>query len=947
MKANIPFLADTDILIFGSTSAAVSAAITARKAGKRVTVVSSFTYPGEDVCSKMNYSNWGAYGETAPFATDVFKKTEEGDAFPTPMQVKLALETPMLENDVKIIYMSYPVAILKNEDGDVSGAIIANRSGFQAIRTSIIIDATSRALAARLANENDFSKLKPRKYRCYRKAAGNRSADIAREPGKRISGFFRKDQRDYIPYYWEFKQTFNDTKPKDFGTADIKTRILSWYPGQLISSDVLDTMLVDKLISNVGTQKNVDVESFNLQAMLCGSSIFVLSPMADICRGVTNIFRDPCAAMVLGQKLGEYIVSLVKDVSGKLTVVQDNDAIEGVDVVKMNKWFRATENETIEMDLNKLPLLGEYDVVIAGGGTAGAPAGISAGRAGAKTLILEYTSSLGGVSTEGRIASYYHGNRCGFSNEIDAGIHDLGANPEFDSKSNVWNTEWKKQWYLRSADDAGVDIWFNSLVPAAAVKDDKVCGVVVATPYGYGLVKAKSVVDATGNSDVVAAAGGSVVNIEKEHLAVQGTGLSPYDPGWHYQNTDHTFIDDTDIVDISRAFAVSRHRMANSFDLSQIVNSRQRQQIVGEVSMDPLDFLAHRTFPDTITTASSNFDTHGYTIHPVFMAKAPDEEELMAHIPFRCLLPVGLEGIMSTGLGVCSHRDALPVIRMQPDVQNQGYAAGRAAAMSALGNCDLRKIDMKELQKHLIEKKILNPEVLEHKDSFPLSDEMVAEAVANGTDDYLGLAVIFGSSERSLPLMQKAFEKAEGDAKIRYAHLLGLMGDDTGAEELADYLDSKNWDQGWNYRGMGQFGFSLSEIDTQLVALGRSDCPRAKKTLLAKLDKASADSDFSHLRALTIAFEAQPTEEAVKGLTRILTTLKPSAQDNVAENVKNTSNNWCEVIERNNELKELLVARGLLACGDPKGLAKDVLTQYSNDLHGHYARHAKALLNNG
>jgi ribulose 1,5-bisphosphate synthetase/thiazole synthase len=945
MKANIPFLADTDILIFGSTSSAVSAAITARKNGKKVTVVSSFTYPGEDICSIMNYENWGACETSAPFAADVFKKTENGDSFPSPMQVKRALETPMLENDVKILYMSYPVAILKDEDGEAAGAIIANRSGFQAIRASIIIDATSRAIAARLVCKSSFVEFRPRKYKCYRVAAGNRSADVARVPGNRVSGFFRQGKRDYIPYSWKFKQTFKGTEPQDFGTADIKARISTWYPGQLISSDILDVILDDKLISSVGTQKTSNIENFKLEAMKCSDSVFVLSPMADVSGDASKIFRDPCAAMVLGEKLGDMVSTLVKDLSSrKLTVIQNFDAVNNLDVVQKNVWFRATDSETIEMDLNKLPILGEYDVVVAGGGTAGAPAGIAAGRAGAKTLILEYTSSLGGVGTEGRIASYYHGNRCGFSNEIDAGIEDLGANPEYARAATKWNTEWKKHWYLRSADDAGVDIWFNSLIPAAAINDDKVCGVVVATPYGYGLVKAKSVVDATGNSDVVAAAGGAVVNIEKEHIAVQGTGLSPYNPGWHYQNTDFTFIDDTDITDISRAFSVARGKADDCFDMSQIVNSRQRQQIVGEISMDPLDFLANRTFPDTITTASSNFDTHGFTIHPVFMAKAPNHDELMAHIPFRCLLPVGLEGIMSTGLGVCSHRDALPVIRMQPDVQNQGYAAGRAAAMSALNNCGLREIDIKELQKHLIEKSILKPEVLEHEDSFPLSDEVVADAVEKGSDDYLGLAVIFGNTDRSLPLLKKAFASADDDAKIRYARILGIIGDDTGAEVLAANLDFKDWDQGWNYRGMGQFGFSLSDIDTQLVALGCSGSPKAKKTLLAKLENASAQSDFSHLRALTLAFEAQPTEDAVDGLTRILKNLKTSAQSDVAENVKNSSKNWCEVTERNNELKELIVARGLLACGDPEGLAKDVLTQYSKDLHGHYARHAKALL---
>jgi succinate dehydrogenase/fumarate reductase flavoprotein subunit len=60
-------------------------------------------------------------------------------------------------------------------------------------------------------------------------------------------------------------------------------------------------------------------------------------------------------------------------------------------------------------------VLGEYDVVVVGGGTGGAPAAIGAGRQGAKTLLLEYLHGLGGVGTIGYISSYYHGNKVGFT----------------------------------------------------------------------------------------------------------------------------------------------------------------------------------------------------------------------------------------------------------------------------------------------------------------------------------------------------------------------------------------------------------------------------------------------------------------------------------------------------------------------------------------------------
>ena len=76
----------------------------------------------------------------------------------------------------------------------------------------------------------------------------------------------------------------------------------------------------------------------------------------------------------------------------------------------------------------------------------------------------------------------------------------------------------------------------------------------------------------------------------------------------------------------------------------------------------------------------SNFDTHGFTVNTGCTVKPPDREEMFVNVPYCCLLPKDLDGILVTGLGVSAHRDAMPVIRMQADIQNQGYAAGVAAA---------------------------------------------------------------------------------------------------------------------------------------------------------------------------------------------------------------------------------------------------------------------------
>src|SRR5665648_1002816 len=47
---------------------------------------------------------------------------------------------------------------------------------------------------------------------------------------------------------------------------------------------------------------------------------------------------------------------------------------------------------------------------------------------------------------------------------------------------------------------------------------------------------------------------------------------------------------------------------------------------------------------------------------------------------------------------------------------------------------------------------------------------------------------------------------------------------------------------------------------------------------------------------------------------------------------------------RNNSLRELILARALFRCGDVNGLGKEILTNYSKDLRGHYYRHASGVL---
>ena len=92
-------------------------------------------------------------------------------------------------------------------------------------------------------------------------------------------------------------------------------------------------------------------------------------------------------------------------------------------------------------------------------------------------------------------------------------------------------------------------------------------------------------------------------------------------------------------------------------------------------------------------------------IDPLFILNPPEKRHKIydADVPLRCLLPKGLEGILTTGLGASAHRDVMPVIRMQPCLQNQGYAVGYLSALCVKENKSPRKIDIKKVQRHLVE----------------------------------------------------------------------------------------------------------------------------------------------------------------------------------------------------------------------------------------------------
>ncbi len=937
----LPVIADVDVVVVGATSAAVSLALSAQASGLSVYVLSSRPYLGEDICAAYRF--WPTPTTGCELSDTIFSSAENP---PRPMHVKLTLEQSLVEAGIPFLFNSFPAGVLRSDDGQIQGIAVANRTGLQAIRARLVVDATLDAMVLKQAGSANLHALQGTQtveYVTLCEGPGKDAEDVeavAQLPGYK-TGEYAVSARRYT-----LEAGFGDGSPKAladaYGEIVDRCRVATEYRHQ--------TRILPQLPASEAEPQ--------LEELMGERGLMGLSESMRLTAGAEAIFANPLSAMRLAGEVGRRLAGLLPArIEGQLAVsCAGSEPIDRAELHTVRDTLRQGDESVSEVTLNaqNLPVLGDFDVLVAGGGTGGAPAAISAARAGAKTLVVELTSGLGGVGTMGQIANYWFGYRVGFTAEIDEGVRALEHKEYFKEHEGSWSVAAKSTWFHQTGREAGCTYWFNTVCAGTSVEDGRVTGVLVAGPYGYGLVRTGCVVDSTGCSDIPAAAGAPTVVIGKEHIAVQGTGLAGIKPGRDYHNSDHNFSDDTDMVDATAMLTSAKLKFKDDYDCGELVDSRERRQIVGDYAITPVDILYQRRFPDTVCVATSNFDSHGFTVDPVFMLVPPNKKDaLWADIPLRCLLPRGLDGVLVTGLGLSAHRDALPVIRMQADVQNQGYAAGYIAALSAKNRTPIRDMNIHAIQQHLIDIGGLPSRVLTDQDSFPVPDEAVQRAVTEGWDTLPGVALILHEDERSIPLVREAYAAVRGERSprsLRYAQILALLGDATGQEELIAEISARPWDEGWRFRGMHQFGKNLSELDVLLVCLGAIGDAEAWPCILEKIETLPMDAEFSHFRAIAMCCEAlwarHPEAAAAPAIAILLE--RPGyhghAHTDIHKAQADLTGDINENQVRDNALREIHLARALFNCGDVDDLGRTILEEYTRDYRGHFARHAKAIL---
>ena len=910
---HIPVAAEVDIVVVGSTVGAVASAVEAAKNDAAVLLIAPRNYLGEDLCATLRL--WLEEGETP---NGELGKAIFGDQHvTTPLKVKQVLERALLDADVDFLLGCYPTNILVDGKGQPAGIVMANRAGRQTVIAKAIIDATCSGTVTRMAGAN----VEPRQFnstQVQRVVLGGKSTSTIKSKRSIPAGV---DFKGTELLYHEYSLEMN-LGPGDFATlaeAEQKIRDLTYREGQLRAAERF-TYLVPPVPAS--------------------SRIYPLDLAAPDAESIGRL---------VGRRAALEVSTLNLPVNVTVRHRFDRSSSSG-DLREVLRGLRSTGNaeKTIPSPEQGVPVLAEVDVVVIGGGTSGACAAIGAARQGADVLVVEYQEGLGGVGTVGLIGKAYHGQDRGFTKEV----------PFPDAKHN---NEHKMEWFRREITDAGGQVWFGVLGCGAFVDGNRVRGAVVATPQGRGVVLADVVIDATGNGDVAIAAGAeSMYGAGVGDIALQGTGLPRRPLGKDYVNTDYLLVDESDVVDTWRALVGSRLTVeSDPYDMGTFIQTRERRRVVGAHVLAYLDQIVGRTYDDSIVLSGSDYDSHGYPSEPYFALIPHTKKTLKANhpapggkcfTPYRCLLPQGLEGILVIGLAISMDRDASAMVRMQKDMHNQGYAAGVAAAMAAESQCTPQNIDVKSLQKHLVEIGNLPEQVLTDKDSYPLSQEHVDAAVTNLVDTgksrqdrCRALAVILSHSDLAVATIKRAFQTAQGESQLTYAKILGFLGETDGVDLLLETLEqADSWDSKIFQGNMAEYAHLPTPIDALILALGYSRDPQAVPAILNKLEMLDADVTLSHHRSVALALETLKDPAAAEPLARLLQ--KPGISGHVMNELEPLHDRARDKRRRIGPLREIVLARALYRCGDHEGLGERILRQYQHDWRGLFARHAANVL---
>ena len=379
------------------------------------------------------------------------------------------------------------------------------------------------------------------------------------------------------------------------------------------------------------------------------------------------------------------------------------------------------------------PVAYECDVLVAGGGIAGVSAAVAAARQGAKVILLEKQFLLGGLATAGLITIYLplcdgkgHQVSFGLAEELFRLSIKYGHEAKYPSawleqqcKEGTAQDRQKQRFEVRFnaqlfaiameqlLKKEGVTILYGTAVCGVQVEKDKIASLIIENKSGRSAVKAKSVVDTTGDADICMMAGEATELFEGKN-ALAAWYYSAGEKGFDLnmlgvidisdEENDGTMIklipktfQGVDAMELSEMVQNAHDAILDDFrkkrmqdgtllptTFATIPQVRMTRRLSGKYTMTLQD--ERREFEDSIGIIS-NWKKRG----PVY------------EIPFSALHGTKIKNLITAGRSISAQDSMWDVTRVIPACAVTGEAAGTAAAMTD----DFEALDVAELQGRL------------------------------------------------------------------------------------------------------------------------------------------------------------------------------------------------------------------------------------------------------
>jgi len=392
------------------------------------------------------------------------------------------------------------------------------------------------------------------------------------------------------------------------------------------------------------------------------------------------------------------------------------------------------------------------DVTVVGGGTAGVFAAISAARCGAKTILIEKNSILGGTMTSASVN--FPGLFFAWGKQIIDGpcwesiqrTISLGGAvmPKIAFKpERHWHEQILLNRFIYTAvlfqmcEEAGVNVICNSMISSVESNSDSIT-LIITGKKGMFSIMTKTAVDATGDANLCDIAGFELMKSEKQQPATLQNHLSGYEltseieieirskfkpeeysphiTAEHLinylkkQKIDiHTPSIDADssegktVLDREALYSLIKiytfYKSITGLESIEIdftaneTGVRETNRVLGESIVTAEDYINGVLYPDSICYAFYPIDLHVMnSIKQTF-----HNEHVISKVPYSALIPKDSSRILCAGRCISSDTYANSALRVEAVCMAEGQAAGCAAAIAAKENISVKDVNYSEL----------------------------------------------------------------------------------------------------------------------------------------------------------------------------------------------------------------------------------------------------------